>query len=445
VEMRIKRHNSSHNEGEDVTVKCDLKDHKSLTIVNYRNMALKVDESALFVHSNVEEEEEDELLLLAIPITAGMKVEFVEGGVFAVTPSVKTDLKLHFHTLSLHQMWEAVATLDENLKSAIFERTNHSEGRFHWLAAHLSDGFVHKDCIYLLNDRVERYFEAPRALSPAAPLTGHFSKPDVDEVRAAIEHYIRSVPDPDELAPEDVVVFLKSKFGEPILGKYGFHKALIQQWTFEFYGRLEKPSKIHENLYLGSEFNAGNKSELHSLGITHILNVTTEVPQFFPKDFIYHQVPVLDVPQAQLTVYVERALSFIDAGVKRGAVLVHCQRGVSRSATFVIAYMMFITKVSLADAIKFVKERRRIVKPNTGFVAILKSLEDSWKLKGPDLDLSFYTISVSQRSSQIEAKQNTYKQKSSKAKAVKDTTQGTKAAIFVHTMRYSVYIIGNID
>lgn len=59
---------------------------------------------------------------------------------------------------------------------------------------------------------------------------------------------------------------------------------------------------------------------------------------------------------------------------------VHCQRGVSRSATFVIAHMMRSKSWELSQALKHVKERRKIVKPNTGFIVQLKDLENAFVL-----------------------------------------------------------------
>lgn len=46
--------------------------------------------------------------------------------------------------------------------------------------------------------------------------------------------------------------------------------------------------------------------------------------------------------------------------------------GVSRSAAFVIAYMMRKLKISYEEAYTYVKERRRKVKPNEGFVKQLQ-------------------------------------------------------------------------
>eukprot|EP01027_Heterolobosea_sp_BB2_P016497 GEZU01023491.1.p1 GENE.GEZU01023491.1~~GEZU01023491.1.p1 ORF type:complete len:104 (-),score=9.25 GEZU01023491.1:4-315(-) len=45
---------------------------------------------------------------------------------------------------------------------------------------------------------------------------------------------------------------------------------------------MELPSEIVEQfLYLGAERHARNLDVLQSLGITHILNVSTEVPNYF--------------------------------------------------------------------------------------------------------------------------------------------------------------------
>jgi protein phosphatase slingshot len=55
-------------------------------------------------------------------------------------------------------------------------------------------------------------------------------------------------------------------------------------------GQMEKPSKIKDYLYLGSEWNAANFDELQSLGVKYILNCTREIDNFFPDMFCYKNI-----------------------------------------------------------------------------------------------------------------------------------------------------------
>ena len=55
---------------------------------------------------------------------------------------------------------------------------------------------------------------------------------------------------------------------------------------------MEAPSQITDYLYLGSQWNACNLRELSKLGITHILNVATESPNFFADQSVF--LPFVD-------------------------------------------------------------------------------------------------------------------------------------------------------
>ncbi|KAK6530340.1 hypothetical protein TWF694_003696 [Orbilia ellipsospora] len=54
------------------------------------------------------------------------------------------------------------------------------------------------------------------------------------------------------------------------------------------------------------------------------------------------------------------------SGETPGNVLVHCEQGISRSSTAVIAYLMRFHKLTFPDALAFVKTKRQI-KPNENF------------------------------------------------------------------------------
>lgn len=51
--------------------------------------------------------------------------------------------------------------------------------------------------------------------------------------------------------------------------------------------------------------------------------------------------------------------------------LVHCEKGVSRSCSFIIAYHMWSTGASWKDSFNFVKLKRSCCAPNTAFTCNL--------------------------------------------------------------------------
>eukprot|EP00756_Hemistasia_phaeocysticola_P067117 Hpha_TRINITY_DN9730_c0_g1::TRINITY_DN9730_c0_g1_i1::g.10260::m.10260 len=73
-----------------------------------------------------------------------------------------------------------------------------------------------------------------------------------------------------------------------------------------------------------------------------------------------------------------RSEEFIErAKAEGGKVMVHCQAGISRSASIVIGYLMRTQSRTLKDALFFVKDRRSQAGPNVHFCTQLGEMEVS--------------------------------------------------------------------
>lgn len=132
---------------------------------------------------------------------------------------------------------------------------------------------------------------------------------------------------------------------------------------------------IEDNLYLGGLAAAKNLEVLNKYKITHILTIDTcPLPRLITdmKQFVIKYIQLSDQPKEDLLSYFDESDLFIKEGLSKGAVLVHCYFGVSRSASIIIAYIMKKYNISYSEAYKRVKAKRCIVYPNNGFVSQLK-------------------------------------------------------------------------
>jgi protein tyrosine/serine phosphatase len=140
--------------------------------------------------------------------------------------------------------------------------------------------------------------------------------------------------------------------------------------------REEFPTEIFPWLYLGNAQDAVNYDGLRQKGIRFILNATKELhtPEAEEEGFQYLKLNLEDHADEPIADYFEQAFNFIEQARRQSqAVLVHCRRGISRSATIVIAYVMRYARKTFEEAFEYVKQRREIINPNLGFVLALES------------------------------------------------------------------------
>ncbi|TYZ61047.1 hypothetical protein PybrP1_012136 [[Pythium] brassicae (nom. inval.)] len=145
----------------------------------------------------------------------------------------------------------------------------------------------------------------------------------------------------------------------------------------------DEPARVLPHVFLGSKAHARDRELLARLQITHVLNVTPPrtvdpvagVPNFFEKDktLTYKRCPIFDNKAEDLSGLLEGCVAFIEQAKYYGRILVHCNKGVSRSSSVVVAYLMKSSAMGFERALRFVVDKRPIVNPNASF---RRQLED---------------------------------------------------------------------
>jgi hypothetical protein len=148
-------------------------------------------------------------------------------------------------------------------------------------------------------------------------------------------------------------------------------RALMADFEFEC-------SEILPHLYVGGAKVAGSLETLRRVGIRRIVNCSAGVvPNHFMQSdaFKYMSLNMVDGRDDDITWFVCQVLQFVQAGVAEGIkTLVHCEKGISRSCSFVIAYVMWSQRKSWSDAFNHVKMRRQVCNPNTAFTCNIMEL-----------------------------------------------------------------------
>ncbi|XP_063071535.1 dual specificity protein phosphatase 3b [Engraulis encrasicolus] len=163
-------------------------------------------------------------------------------------------------------------------------------------------------------------------------------------------------------------------------------------------GDFMMPSKevneVYPSIYVGNESAARNVSCLQSLGVTHVLNaaegdslmhVNTNAEFYAGTDITYYGIPAWDTDHFDLSVFFEEGADFIESALAykhgTGKVFVHCQKGYSRSATLVLAFLMLRQSMDVRTAVAMVRQKREIG-PNDGFLRQLCQLNDRLEAEG---------------------------------------------------------------
>lgn len=113
-------------------------------------------------------------------------------------------------------------------------------------------------------------------------------------------------------------------------------------------GDKPTPSRV----LLGAELAARDGAKLALEGVTHVINCAGIIcANHHPASFTYLKLNLQDTAREDISAAFYDSLDFMHSALSSGGtVFVHCQHGVSRSATIVIAYLMWRDGLSCAEA-----------------------------------------------------------------------------------------------
>jgi atypical dual specificity phosphatase len=124
-------------------------------------------------------------------------------------------------------------------------------------------------------------------------------------------------------------------------------------------------------LYLGDVSDANDETNLQKRNIQTIICVADDA-KIKNSSVVVHQYNLQDSYDCDISLYFDEISDLIH---KQGVVLVNCIAGISRSASFVIAYIMKYYELNLEDAFLYVQKRRNRICPNKQFMTYLYEYE----------------------------------------------------------------------
>jgi predicted protein tyrosine phosphatase len=179
--------------------------------------------------------------------------------------------------------------------------------------------------------------------------------------------------------------FIRSYLPESINSNVMYYFGKTRCYLQYYVNNTFSANQIVPRIYVGDLASASNKEALQEQGITHIVSIYNGCYEIFPDDFKYKIIHINDDTWIDIDNYFDESNDFIDSALNNNnaKVMIHCQRGVSRSVTLLIAYLLWKknkeTKIendnidnTINNIIKEIKVHRPIAEPNDGFINCLK-------------------------------------------------------------------------
>ena len=146
---------------------------------------------------------------------------------------------------------------------------------------------------------------------------------------------------------------------------------------------------LKDFLYISGYKTASTASDLENLKITNIINCSGDLCENLSFSGInYLTLNIRDNVSENIECLFFKCIDYInEAKEKNGRVLIHCYKGVSRSVSILISYLIYLNKWTYDEAFDFVQSKRSIANPNIGFYLQLKLFHKRITLNSDRLEI----------------------------------------------------------
>ncbi|KAL4454260.1 hypothetical protein ABPG74_012217 [Tetrahymena malaccensis] len=137
-----------------------------------------------------------------------------------------------------------------------------------------------------------------------------------------------------------------------------------------------EPTSELGGVYISDYDYASNLQNLEKDNIKSVLSIDRNHNFKLPDSYNHKTIIVFDNEMESIKAHFDKSYQFIFNSIQNQQnILIHCRRGISRSATILIAFLMKFQNKSYEDCYNFLKQKRPVINPNSGFVKQLKSYE----------------------------------------------------------------------
>ena len=134
--------------------------------------------------------------------------------------------------------------------------------------------------------------------------------------------------------------------------------------------------KVNDYIYIGNRSASEDFRTLNSENIVKVLQLLDFSILTEGQNIEVHYIKMEDSESQDISFILPEALRYIQYSVNhRQKILIHCNAGVSRSGTVLIAYLMASLKINFEQALAIAQDIRPCISPNKGFKRQLKSFD----------------------------------------------------------------------